>query len=275
MSDYFANIVGRTLWSGVLLIGLPVAIAWLLQRIGDRIRTIGLLTCALDYRCGRAYWYFVAIGVACHETGHAVGTWITGNKVLEFVPFALNRKDGPPNAIGWVSHTVGSGVWGKVSQVIISTGPIWFGSFVILLLTRFLVGQEMNISYYDYFTKGELPGLFVYLVACLRCVALLCCDLAGGALVSGWKMFLWAYLVFCIASEIGMSDIDMKNARAGFAVMFGIALALLLLPVTGKWIAAGVAFLLPKFFIVHVLMILAVFINTGFLFLERFITRII
>ena len=119
-----------------------------------------------------------------------------------------------------------------------------------MLLTRFLVGQQIGISYYDYFSEVEIPGLFSYLVACLRCAILLCCNLAGGVLFSGWKMLLWAYLVFCIASEIGMSDTDMKLARAGFALTLGIVLALLFMPFIGKWIAVGVAFLLPKFFIV-------------------------
>lgn len=269
MREYVVNTLGRALWSGVLLIGLPVAVAWLLQRMGDRIRTIGC-------RSGRAYWYFVAIGVACHETGHAVGTWMTGNRVTEFVPFTLDREDGPsPNAIGWVRHTVGSGVWGKVSQLIISTGPIWFGGLLIVLLSRFLVGQEINISYNDFFGSGELPELSAYLMACLRCASSLCCDLVGGALFSGWKIIIWAYLVFCIASEIGMSSKDLKNASAGFVVVLGIMLALLFLPFVGKWIQVVVALLLPKFFIVHVLMILAVFINTGFLVLESFIVRIL
>ena len=269
MTEYVVNTFGRALWSGALLIGLPVAVAWMLQMIGDRIRTIGC-------RSGRAYWCFVAIGVACHETGHAVGAWMTGNRVTEFVPFTLDREDGPsPNAIGWVRHTVGSGVWGKVSQLIISTGPIWFGGLLIVLLSRFLVGQAMNISYYDYFGNGELPEMLSYLMACLRCASSLCGDLAGGALFSGWKIILWAYLVFCIASEIGMSSKDLKNASAGFVLVLGIALVLLLLPFVGKWIQVVVALLLPKFFIVHVLMILAVLINMGFLSIEKIITRIL
>ena len=153
MREYVVNTVWQVLWSGALLIGVPVAVAWLLQRIGDRIRTIGCLKCALGYRCGRAYWYFVATGIACHETGHAVGAWITGNRALEFVPFALISDRG---------------------------------------------------------------------------------------------------------------DTDMKNARMGFALTLGIVLVLLFMPFVGKWIAV----------IVYVLMILAVFINMGFLFLERLIVRI-
>ncbi len=268
MSEYLVNTVGRTLWTGTLLIGVPLVVARLLHRISDKIRSIG---CCY----GHAYWYFVAIGVACHETGHAVGAWITGNRVLEFVPFAIDREDAPyPNALGWIRHTIGRGAWGAVSEAIICTGPIWFGSIVILLLTRFLVGQEMNTSYYDYFMKGELPGLFSYLTACLRCAILFCCEIAGGALFSGWKIFVWAYLVFCIASEMGMSDVDFNLARKGLALIIGSVLVLLFIPFIGKWVAIVVAVLLPKFFIVYVLMMLAVLINTGFLFLEKFIVRI-
>ena len=50
MSDYLVNTIGRTLWGGVLLIGVPVALAWMLQRISDKISTIGILKCALGYR---------------------------------------------------------------------------------------------------------------------------------------------------------------------------------------------------------------------------------
>ena len=277
MREYLFNTVWRTLWSGTLLIGVPIAVAWLLQRIGGWIRTVGCFKCALGYRCGQAYWYFVAIGVACHETGHAVGAWITGNRVLEFVPFAPffpGKKDGPPNAIGWIRHTCGDGAWGAVSEAIICTGPIWFGSAVILLLTHYLVDAEIHVSFHEYFEPGELPGLFSYLVVCLRCATLLCFDLVGGALFSGWKLLLWAYLVFCTASEIGMSGTDLRLARPGLMLVLGITLTLLLLPFIGKWIAIGVAILLPKLFIVHVLMILAVFINMGFFVLERFIARI-
>ena len=141
MSEYFANIVGRTLWSGVLLIGLPVAIAWLQQKLSHKIRPIGILRGSFGSRYGNTYRYAMAVGVACHELGHAVGTWITGNRVLEFVPFRPDSEE-YPNYVGWVRHTLGKGVWGKVSRMIICTGPIWFGSILILLLTRFLVGQE-------------------------------------------------------------------------------------------------------------------------------------
>lgn len=273
MSDYLGNTIGRTLWGGVLLIGVPVALAWVLQGISERISSIGAYRSLLGFR---AYWYFVAIGIACHETGHAVGTWITGNRVTQFVPFAIGREDAPrPGLLGWMRHTTG-GIFGvKISETIISTGPIWFGSILILLLTRFLVGHVMDISFHDYFANGELPGIFAYLVACLRCALLLSCELIGGALFSGWKIFLWAYLVFCIASEMRMSNGDLKDSRDGLVRIIGVVLILLFLPFVGKWIALGVATLLPKLFIVHVLMLLAVIINTGFLFLERFLVRVI
>lgn len=274
MSDYIVSTVGRTLWAGTLLVGIPLIVARLLQKIGFIIDETGFLKCVLGYHwCGRFYLYFVAIGVACHETGHAIGAWMTGNRVTEFVPFRLDSPE-HPDWIGWIYHTVDGGVWGRISEAIICTGPLWFGGLVILLLTRFLIGQEMIVSFYDYFADGELPGLFSYLVACLRCAFLLCCEIARGMLFSGWKFFLWAYLVFCVASNMGMSRGDLKLARLGLLLIFGMVLALLLFPITGRWIAVVVAVLLPKFFIIHVLMILAVFINTVFLFLERLVVRI-
>jgi len=86
---------------------------------------------------------------------------------------------------------------------------------------------------------------------------------------------VWMYLVFCVASEIGMSGIDLKNAKAGLLLILGIVLVLVALPFVGKWVVEGTTRLLPKLFLVHVLMMFAAFINMGFLILEKIIVRIL
>ena len=50
----------------VFLLGVPFGFALLLQWIGGGIRKSGVS------RIGKAYWYLVSPGVACHETGHAL-----------------------------------------------------------------------------------------------------------------------------------------------------------------------------------------------------------
>lgn len=275
MSGLIANSMAQALRGGMMIIGVPIAVACLLQWIGQKIRSRGGdFTSAVGLRFTNAYWYFVAPGVVCHETGHAVGALMTGNKVIEFVPFSLDSSE-HPELIGWVRHTVGHGVWGKISQLIIASGPIWFGSIVILLLTRLLIGREICVSYEDFFTCGEMPDVLSYFMACLRGAFSLCCEVVVGALFSGWKTIVWMYLVFCVALEIGMSGIDLKKAKAGLLLILGIVLVLVALPFVGKWVVEGTTRLLPKLFLVHVLMMFAAFINMGFLILEKIIVRIL
>ena len=115
------------------LLGVPFGLALLLQWIGSGIRKSGVS------RLGNAYWYLVSPGVACHETGHALGCLLTFCCITKFVPFRI----GEDGTLGYVQHEVKSGWKGTVSNLVIATGPIWFGCIVIVALTRRFAGTAM------------------------------------------------------------------------------------------------------------------------------------
>ena len=117
----------------VFLLGVPFGFALLLQWIGGGIRKSGVS------RLGMAYWYLVSPGVACHETGHALGCLFTFCRITKFVPFRL----GEDGTLGYVQHESKSGWKGAVSNLVIATGPIWFGCIVIVALTRLFAGTAM------------------------------------------------------------------------------------------------------------------------------------
>ena len=108
MYSYIAEAIGRTWWQLFQLFAVPFALAVGLQWVGSRIRRKG---CG---RFGGAYWYFVAPGVVCHETGHAVGCLLTGCKIREFVPFT---KDGGTK-LGYVVHEMKRGVFGDIASFV-------------------------------------------------------------------------------------------------------------------------------------------------------------
>ncbi|MBP5786955.1 MAG: hypothetical protein J6Y19_03975, partial [Kiritimatiellae bacterium] len=90
---YWGGAVVRPLAAGWALFGGVFVLAVALWFVSQRLRGYG------SGWLGRTYYGLVAPGVACHETGHALGCLLTGTKIYEFVPF---RPEG--NTLGYVSH---------------------------------------------------------------------------------------------------------------------------------------------------------------------------
>ena len=244
------------------LFAVPFTLAVALQWVGSLIRRHGV------NRFGNAYWYFVSPGVACHETGHAVGCLLTGCKIHEFVPFT--RSDG--NRLGHVTHSVKKGLWGGASAFLISSGPVWFGCIVIVLFTRLFGDAGYVARYSDFFSNNAVPGLLDYAYG-----------LGGAALdfllsifidgTWGWGFAFWLYLVFCVASEIGLSGVDLRHMWRGAAIIALAFLLINLIPPAGRCVSAGIFIVLPWLFKFHVLMLVSLGINTVLLVVMRLVVR--
>ena len=246
--------IERTWWQLVQLFAVPFALAVALQWIGDRIRRNGV------GRFGSAYWYLVAPGVVCHESGHAVGCLITGCRIRRFVPFTRTHGD----RLGWVEHEAKRGLWGGVSSFVISIGPVWFGCLMIALLICAFGGVVHVARYDEYFVGGIAPGLVEYLLGLIFAVGGLATSLFADG-VWGWGFAAWLYLVFCIASEIGLSGADLRHMWRGAATI-AVALFLLnLVPPVGRGVSVGIGAALPWLFKIHVLMLAALALNSALL----------
>ncbi len=245
------------------LLGVPFGLALVLQWIGSGIRKSGVS------RLGNAYWYLVSPGVACHETGHALGCLLTFCRITKFVPF----KIGEDGSLGYVQHESKGGWWGAVSNLVIATGPIWFGCIVIVALTKLFAGTVMVANYGDYFSNDALPGLLDYIWACFKSCKNLLFNLGGDVFSSGWLAVAWFYLVFCVASEIGLSSVDMASMWQGLLCIVAVVILLGMVPVVSDWYAAGIHSLLPMLFLVHSMMALAVLVDAALWLLMRLFVR--
>lgn len=247
----------------VFLLGVPFGFALLLQWIGGGIRKSGVS------RIGKAYWYLVSPGVACHETGHALGCLLTFCRITKFVPFRI----GEDGTLGYVQHVVKSGWKGAVSNLVIATGPIWFGCIVIVSLTWLFAGTAMVANYGDYFSNDALPGLLDYIWACFKSSKSLLFSLGGDSFSSWWLAALWFYLVFCVASEIGLSSVDIASMWRGLLCVVAVLLLSGMIPVMRDWYASGLHALLPQLFLVHSLMAFAVLVDVVLWLLMRLLVR--
>lgn len=242
---------------GLLLFGGVFALAVALWFVSQLLRAhgAGLL--------GRRYYYLVAPGVACHETGHALGCLLTRTKILEFVPF---RPEG--DTLGYVQHECRPGVWPQIAQFFISTGPVWFGCGVILLLSRLFAGPDFLPSFDALAPRpGEpvsvhLKGMWYGAVWMLQTA------------FAPWRwrtpLFpVFLYLVFCIASEITLSPPDLKGMWRGLAAIFGLLFALNLLPIVSDWLALGIDVLRPAIFTLHTILFFVLIVDLAFLAVLR------
>ena len=259
MADYLTRTLSRALNQLLLLFGGVLVLAFLLCGVADQIRAAGSSV------FGRGYYYFVAPGVVCHETGHALGCLMTGTKIVHFEPFRPNG--------GELGHVVierkqGNLLW-RAGEFLIGFGPVWFGCLMIWLLTR-LLGKSCALPNFDaYFPLDPIPSSRKYW---------------GCVLKAAWAMFraafrvwkwrstlnvLYLYLVFCIASEMGLSYADLSGMWVGFACICVICLLLNVVPMVGRAVSGLTFRACRKLFSVHVVMLFVLVID--FLFVLLFV----
>ena len=235
--------------------GLVSALAAVLWFVSQGIR--GMASSGI----GMAYYYIVAPGVVCHETGHALGCLLTGTKIVKFVPFHPTR-DG---TLGYVSHIEPrSGVFGGFALFLISTGPVWFGCAVILALSLLVGGMgilpDMRAFVPDGATahSGEyLSGVFLAAFQMLR----------NAVCVWNWRspwIALYVYATFCIASEITLSGSDMKGMWKGLILIVLALFAVNLVPHASEWMEAYGARARPGLFLVQTVLAFVLMIDCTF-----------
>lgn len=250
ISSYLIGVVCRFGWQLFQLFGVTCLLAFLLQWSGRRIRSFGFSI------FGKWYWYLVAPGVVCHEAGHALGCLLTGTKLVKMVPFSP-EEDG---TLGFVSHERRKGVLGGWANFVIATGPLWFGGIVIALLTSIFSGHVQVASYKGYFSDGFVPDVVTYGIGMAKAAVNACAAIAGGVYMD-LLFALWLYLSFCIASEIGLSKVDILHMKHGLGWLLCLFLLLNVFPVVGQGVSALIYVLLPWIFRLHVLMLFSFAVN--------------
>ncbi len=205
--EEIAIAVAYTIADVIALFGGVFALAVALWFASQAIRREGVRA------IGQRYYWCVCPGVVCHETGHALGCVFTGTRISKFVPF---RPEG--DTLGYVQYEIRPGKWPKIAMFFISTGPVWFGSAVILLLCRLAAGPELFPDF-----RALAPKAGDSLVVHVERIV------AGAGHMFGtvcspahWRTPLvpvFAYLAFCIASEITLSPSDLKGMWRGLVAI--------------------------------------------------------
>lgn len=253
VAGYIWGAIGRTAAEGWALFGGVFMLAVALWFTSQRLRGYG------SGLLGKKYYWLVAPGVACHETGHALGCLLTGTKILEYVPF---RPEG--DTLGYVSHETRPGWWGKVSLFFIATGPVWFGCAVILLAAHLFTGEGFGEAFGALAPRPGEGGWVHFKGVWFGAVWMLQTVFAPWRW--GTPLFpVFAYLVFCVASEITLSPPDLAGMWKGLAAIAAGLFLLNLVPWVSGWVEVGVEALRPGLFAAQTLLFFVLLADLAFL----------
>ena len=259
MANYLTRTFSRALNQLLLLFGGVLLLAFLLCAVAEQIRGAGSSV------LGRGYYYLVAPGVVCHETGHALGCLMTGTKIVHFEPFRphgdqlghviIERKDGNP-------------LW-RASEFLIALGPIWFGCIVIWLFTKLFARSCSLPDFNSLFPMDPVPSSRVYWFRAFKAAWLM---FKNAFKIWKWRSTLniiYLYLIFCVASEMGLSLEDLSAMWFGFVCICIIFVILNIFPPVGILVSGWTFRICRKLFPVHVLMLFVLIVD--FLFVVLFV----
>ena len=246
------------------MFGLVFVIAIIMWYVNQHLRGIG------ERLLSNRYYYIVSPGIIIHECGHALGCILTGTKIHKFVPFCP-QKDG---TLGEVEYIAEKGILFKVSQFFISTGPVWFGCIIILIIANFLVGDDFVEDFLSISPKlGDL--LKEYIEALFWGVTIM---IKKVFFTKSWfsiRFIVSAYLIYCIGTEITLSKIDMKSMRGGILSIIFVLFILNLIPFFSEYLDFGVWLIRPYVFIFQILLLFVLLINSTILLFYYFVFKVV
>jgi hypothetical protein len=210
------------------------------------------------------------LAIAAHEFGHALGTWLGGGEVIEFVVNPLTTSHvfaGPTFAkdYGYVLHTWGGVAFGTAIGVLCLIAASWFRRGTLCWIVLHLTGAISLLINGMYLTLGSVrpfgdawalvhelntPRLLLFLVGLPIVVAFMCVfpvSLRGIGLrrddsFGKWFLIteigLTGYAIFFAIGQMLWRGEGYSSSASEFALLIG-ATTILVLPVAAfsYWIA--------------------------------------
>lgn len=166
----------------------------------------------------RAEIYVTAwIGTPVHELGHAIFCILFGHRIRKITLFKPNTRDG---SLGSVEHSYNTrNIWHNIGNFFIGSGPLIFGSLVILLLIRFLLPNGETT--YGVVNAGSTPANtdmseltgFLHNIAHQAVSAIPV--IFSKVNLTHWLFWLFLYLSLAISSHMSLSPPDVKTMWKG------------------------------------------------------------
>ena len=226
--DYLTRGALQTGRQLLFVLGPMLVIAVVLQYVSRFVRTRAARAIGFN-----AYIYLTAPGVMIHELGHAFFCVTFLHKIVKMQLFSP-KADG---TLGHVDHSYNpKSTYQKIGNFFIGTGPIWFGTATIYLLSQILLDHSAE-SHVAGMTSSDAAFDFVAIGQQVLAGAWqLFAGMVHPQMFSSWQFWLFVYLVFCIGSHITLSPPDIAGAWRGFVSLVAFMLIVNLLTL---WLDQG------------------------------------
>jgi hypothetical protein len=175
-----------------------------------------LLTSKLRNKTGsmigyKFFIYFTFLGTVVHELGHAFFCKVFRHKIVDIKLFSPT-EDG---TLGYVSHEWNpNSRYQRIGNFYIGIGPIWFGTFMIYIITKLLFPellQELEINPEANADISFVENCWLLLLASFKGLGIF----FSGTFLIRWQMYIWLYLTLSIGFHLTLSPADIKGATTG------------------------------------------------------------
>jgi hypothetical protein len=166
--------------------------------------------------------WFGAPGVVVHEVGHAFFCIVFGHKITRMKIFEPNPQE---DTLGYVEHIYDpDNLYHRIGNFFIGTGPIWFGTAVLYLMSYFILDASVFNAIYDINisidTLSSWSGFLLVGQKTLSVIEAVVKNIFSNPhLLTDWKFYVFIYLTFVIGSHITLSPPDIKGAVSGFITL--------------------------------------------------------
>jgi hypothetical protein len=159
------------------------------------------------------------IGTPVHELGHAMMALLFGHKIVQF---KLLQFESPDGTLGYVNHSYNKrNLYQRIGNFFIAIGPLFSGTFTILVSMFFLLPKTFNIilknitktKYIDFSIK-EFMG---YVLNSFQNVLK---SIFTSANIESIGFWIFILIAICIASHIALSTQDMKGMLDGLVIFY-------------------------------------------------------
>ncbi len=162
------------------------------------------------------------IGTPVHELGHAFFCLLFGHKIKRIKLFTPNSADG---SLGTVEHSYNKrNLYHRIGCFFIGTGPIIFGSLVIMALLHFLMPggkQIINMLQTDSFAiHNAEAGIIAYLRMVFDGLWTVGESMLTAENFRNWRFWLFLYITLAVAAHMELSPADLKEMLIGFLFIF-------------------------------------------------------